>query len=48
MPSEYSVDVNRGFQGVSMANLEKGIILVQILNNIWKKTWENWASYLRS
>ena len=25
MPSEYSVDFNRGFQGFSMANLEKGI-----------------------
>ena len=24
MPSEYSVDFNRGFQGFSMANLEKG------------------------
>ena len=24
-PSEYSVDFNRGFQGFSMANLEKGI-----------------------
>ena len=23
-PSEYSVDFNRGFQGFSMANLEKG------------------------
>ena len=24
MPSEYSVDFNRGFQGFSMANLETG------------------------
>ena len=24
-PSEYSVDFNRGFQGVSMANLKKGL-----------------------
>ena len=24
-PSEYSVDFNRGFQGFSMANLEKGL-----------------------
>ena len=24
MPSEYSVDFNRGFEGFSMANLEKG------------------------
>ena len=23
-PSEYSIDFNRGFQGFSMANLEKG------------------------
>ena len=27
MPSEYSVDFNRGFQGFSMANLEKGVTL---------------------
>ena len=26
MPSEYSVDFNRGFQGFSMANLEKGMV----------------------
>ena len=29
MPSEYSVYFNRGFQGFSMANLEKGMIWLQ-------------------
>ena len=35
-PSEYSIDFNRGFQGFSMANLEKGVTYpagqVQYLN----------------
>ena len=29
-PSEYSVDFNRGFQGFSMANLEKGVTQTHI------------------
>ena len=31
---EYSVDFNRGFQGFSMANQEKGYILSQVHQNI--------------
>ena len=30
-PSEYSVDFNRGFQGFSMANLEKGTVLYYLI-----------------
>ena len=34
-PSEYSVDFNCGFQGYSMANLEKGLTpLKYVLGNI--------------
>ena len=48
-PSEYSVDFNRGFQGFSMANLEKGQDSDKIF---WKKlrvigsfyTITNWLS----
>ena len=36
---EYSVDFNRGFQGFSMANQEKGYILSQVHQNIWYDIW---------
>ena len=37
-PSEYSVDFNHGFQGFSMANLEKGCQTRMRFKNKRKKT----------
>ena len=39
-PSEYSVDFNRGFQGFSMANLEKGVYSFMVFKYVNLILWQ--------
>ena len=47
MPSEYSIDFNRGFQGFSMANLEKGSLVGKELVQELKKVATRWERVCR-